>query len=164
MKRLKLDFTSEGTDYVVWAWKGNYLNLGAGSEVGFYTQNGALEYIEENFKLEHWMVADELPMTLSLYKVLGNDLIYDTYYHWLPYDDQWWITGFVPDVYDQWLLNKFGVDWGYTITADKLLQVASVDFSENPKMLKDLKKKWQTEEEVEYLIFDMEESILWITF
>ena len=110
------------------------------------------------------MVSDELPMTLSLYKVAVNGLIYDTYYHWLPYDEQWWITGFVPDVYDQWLSSKFGLDWGDTVTKDELLQIASVDFSENPQMLLDLKEKFEGKEEAQYLIFDMEENTLWIAW
>ena len=166
MNKLKLDFTlsTNNQDYVVWVWKGNYLNLGAGSEVGFYTQNETLENLEKIFKLEHWMVSDELPMTLSLYKVAGNGLIYDTYYHWLPDDNQWWITGFVPDVYDQWLSSKFGLDWGDTVTEDELLQIASVDFSENPQMLIDLKKKFEGKNEAQYLIFDMEENTLWIAW
>ena len=166
MNKLKLDFTlsTNNQDYVVWVWKGNYLNLGAGSEVGFYTQNETLENLEKNFKLEHWMVSDELPMTLSLYKVAGNGLIYDTYYHWLPDENQWWITGFVPDVYDQWLSSKFGLDWGDTVTEDKLLQIASVDFSENPQMLIDLKKNFEGKREAQYLIFDMEENTLWIAW
>lgn len=166
MNKLKLDFTlsSNNQDYVVWIWKGNYLNLGAGSEVGFYMQNGTLEYLEEEFELEHWMVSDELPMTLSLYKVAGNGLIYDTYYHWLPDENQWWITGFVPDVYDQWLSSKFGLDWGDTVTADELLQIASVDFSENPQMLIDLKEEFEGKDEAQYLIFDMKENTLWIAW
>ena len=166
MNKLKLDFTlsTNNQDYVVWVWKGNYLNLGAGSEVGFYTQNETLENLEKNLKLEHWMVSDELPMTLSLYKVAGNGLIYDTYYHWLPDENQWWITGFVPDVYDQWLSSKFGLDWGDTVTEDELLQIASVDFSENPQMLIDLKKNFEGKREAQYLIFDMKENMLWIAW
>lgn len=171
MNRLKLDFTlsTNNQDYVVWVWKGNYLNLGAGSEVGFYTQNEPLEYLEKGFKLEQWMVADKLPMTLSLYKVTGNDLIYGTYYHWLPNENQWWITGFVPDVYDQWLSSKFGLDWGDTVTEDKLLQIASVDLS---NMYSTFKRKYSSDDsniasrfsdKTPYtLIFDDKEETVWI--
>lgn len=103
-------------------------------------------------------------LSLSLYKVAGNGLIYDTYYHWLPDENQWWITGFVPDVYDQWLSSKFGFDWGDTVTEDELLQIASVDFSENPQMLIDLKRKFEGEDEDQFLIFDMKENTLWIAW
>ena len=171
MNKLKLDFTlsTNNQDYVVWAWKGNYLNLGAGSEVGFYTQNETLENLEKNFKLEHWMVSDELPMTLSLYKVAGNGLIYDTYYHWLPDENQWWITGFVPDVYDQWLSSKFGLDWGDTVTEDELLQIASIKLC---NMYNAFKRKYSPDDlniisrfsnETPYtLIFDDKEEMVWI--
>ena len=171
MNKLKLDFTlsTNNQDYVVWAWKGNYLNLGAGSEVGFYTQNETLETLEKNFKLEHWMVSDELPMTLSLYKVAGNGLIYDTYYHWLPDENQWWITGFVPDVYDQWLSSKFGLDWGDTVTEDELLQIASVKLCNMYNAFKrkyspdDLNMMLNFSDETPYtLIFDDKEEMVWI--
>lgn len=173
MNKLKLDFTlsTNNQDYVVWVWKGNYLNLGAGSEVGFYTQNGALEYLEEEFELEHWMVSDELPMTLSLYRVARNGLIYDTYYHWLPCN-QWWITGFVPDVYDQWLSSKFGLNWGDTVTEDELLQIASVDFPEFNNILTDdnpmydsIKTEYENNEYYkDKLIFDDNEDTVWIVW
>ena len=83
---------------------------------------------------------------------------------WLPDEDRWWITGFIPDVYDQWLSSKFGLDWGDTVTEDELLQIASVDFSENPQMLIDLKKNFEGKREAQYLIFDMEENTLWIAW
>ena len=146
MNKLKLDFNSNNQDYVVWAWKGNYLNLGAGSEVGFYTKSNT---IEEYTGLEQWMVDKEFPMTLSLYKIVGIG-IYLNYYNWLPDMEQWWITGFVPNIYD------------YTIKADELLQIASVDFSNEPEMLSDLKTKYEQKWQSEYLIFDEEDNMLWI--
>ena len=45
-----------------------------------------------------------------------------------------------------------------------LLQIASVDFSENPQMLIDLKKNFEGKREAQYLIFDMEENTLWIAW
>ena len=103
-------------------------------------------------------IQDELHYTIT------RSIIYDTYYHWLPGENQWWITGFVPDVYDQWLSSKFGFDWGDTVTEDELLQIASVDFSENPQMLIDLKKNFEGKREAQYLIFDMKENTLWIAW
>ena len=32
--KAKFDFTMNGTEYIIWAWKGDYLNLGAGAEIG----------------------------------------------------------------------------------------------------------------------------------
>ena len=43
-----------------------------------------------------------------------------------------------------------------------LLLIAGVDFSENPQMLIDLKKKFEEKREAQYLIFDMEVNMLWI--
>ena len=37
MQRVKFDFVCNGTSYVLWAWKGDYINLGAGAELGIYT-------------------------------------------------------------------------------------------------------------------------------
>ncbi len=36
MDREKFEFTSGGKIYIFWTWKGYYLNLGAGAEMGFY--------------------------------------------------------------------------------------------------------------------------------
>ena len=45
-----------------------------------------------------------------------------------------------------------------------LLLIAGDDFSENPQMLIDLKKKFEGKNEAQYLIFDMEENTLWIAW
>ena len=157
MRRLKLEFESDSQNYVIWAWKGNYMLLGAGSEVGFYTQGSTLEEIEEFTGLEQWMIADELPMTLSLYSVNSKGLVIDSYYHWLPDEEQWWITGFVPDIYD------------YGVKADELIQIASVDLSD---MYNEFKKSYSPDDsnmvtslsdETPYtLIFDDTEETVWI--
>ena len=138
-------------NYVLWAWKGNYLNLGAGAEVGFYTQDSNLEYINENFHLEQWMVEGEMPMTLSLYKRVGTN-VYLNYFHWFPHLEQWWITGFVPNIYD------------YSISAEELIHISSVDFSADPDMLYDLQQSKSAEENKDKLIFDEEDKKLWIIF
>lgn len=62
------------------------------------------------------------------------------------------------------LSSKFGLDWGDTVTEDELLQIAGVDFSENPQMLIDLKKNFEGKREAQYLIFDMKENMLWIAW
>ena len=36
METAQYEFTSGGIDYVVWIWKGDYLNLGLGAELGLY--------------------------------------------------------------------------------------------------------------------------------
>ncbi|MBO5017149.1 MAG: DUF4474 domain-containing protein [Bacteroidaceae bacterium] len=160
MNRMKLDFEANNKNYVIWAWKGNYLNLGAGSEVGFYTQNGTLESVEKFTGLEQWMVENELPMTLSLYNVNSSGLVIDSYYHWLPDEDQWWITGFVPNIYD------------YGVKENELIQIASVDLSSfydysshQNKVFEDLRDMY--EDDVRYndnLIFDNKNQLIWLVW
>ncbi len=160
MERLKLVFESNDKNYVIWAWKGNYMLLGAGSEVGFYTQNDTLESIEDFTGLEQWMVADELPMTLSLYHVNSDGLITDSYYHWLPDEEQWWITGFVPNIYD------------YSVKADELIQIASVDLTkfydlntQKNKVFEDLKTLYEEDKRYsDNLIFDSDNQLIWIVW
>lgn len=53
MKQEKFEFTSQNNRYIFWAWKGHYLNLGAGAELGFYKHKcrvsfGELEQIIMN--------------------------------------------------------------------------------------------------------------------
>ena len=75
----KLTFYSGKTWYVLWAWKGNYINLGAGAELGIY-------YGGE----PHWRVDKNLSLDMSMtlqYK--GAKII--------SYSAKtWWITGFNP--------------------------------------------------------------------
>ena len=63
-----------------------------------------------------------MPMTLSLYKRGGTN-VYLNYFHWFPHLEQWWITGFVPNIYD------------YSISAEKLIHISSVDLSKYPEMI-----------------------------
>ncbi|GMQ62881.1 hypothetical protein [Vallitalea maricola] len=103
------DFTCDNNEeYRLWFWKGDYLNLGAGAEVGIYYGGGP-----------HWLIDKDLalPMTLSL-KDRNNKKIFD----WKPEDDNWWITGFNPDIQN--------------IKADDLTVKATIDFSDNPDMWK----------------------------
>ncbi len=63
MAKEKFEFNSDGKDYILWAWKGDYLNLGAGAEMGIYKRmevNGT--------DTEHWIIDQSLamPMTLNL--------------------------------------------------------------------------------------------------
>ena len=147
MERLKLNFDLNGQEYIVWAWKGDYLNLGVGSEVGFYKKNNLIDKIPG---LEHWMVENEFPMTLSLYKKTGNG-IYENHYSWLPRLNQWWITGFVPNIYK------------YTINANELLQVASIDFSSEPNMYSSLKSGYESDPDYKkIIIFDDEKNTIWL--
>lgn len=88
MERLKLPFTVGDTEYIIWAWKGDYLNLGAGAELGVYEKTP-----DNNSSFYEINKAISMPMTLELY--YDGELIID----YDPGEDnpQWWITGFNPD-------------------------------------------------------------------
>jgi hypothetical protein len=75
-------FTYKGIEYIFWVWKGDYLNLGAGAELGLYYGGGP-----------HWLSATNsaIPMSMSLY-YQGNLIASCS-----PEQYQWWITCFVPE-------------------------------------------------------------------
>ena len=78
-KPAKFKFCYNRKNYIFWAWKADYINLGAGAEMGIYYGNDP-----------HWQVDKKLamPMTLKLvYK--GRTIINHS-------DTTWWITGFNP--------------------------------------------------------------------
>ncbi len=104
-------FKYNNEQYVLWIWRGDYLNLGGGAEMGIYktiTVPWAQGY--------HWDAVDfELPMTLSLYDYSKHSENPDTIFRWTPKDDQWWITGFKPDFTNP--------------QKDKMAIVGSIDFS-----------------------------------
>ena len=88
MKKEKFEFESGGKEYVLWAWKGDYINLGAGAELGIYERATFL-----GLKLPHWNVNKDLAMKMSLRVYYnGNSIIY-----YAPEEKQWWITGFNPN-------------------------------------------------------------------
>lgn len=61
--RVQFEFNSGSKDYIFWAWKGGYLNLGARAEMGIYTRMEVL-----GAQTDHWFVDQSLamPMTLKL--------------------------------------------------------------------------------------------------
>lgn len=81
----KFPFKYKGTEYILWMWKGDYWNLGAGAELGIY-------YGGE----PHWYVDTNLAMTMSLWvEYKGKTII-----SYQPEEYQWWLTGFNPWI--QW--------------------------------------------------------------
>ena len=79
MKSDYVDFSDGTTSYRLWYWRGDYINLGAGAEMGIYHGGGP-----------HWLVDTDLAVDMSMtlsYK--GESIInYST--------NTWWITGFNP--------------------------------------------------------------------
>lgn len=126
MDKRKYTFTSDGTSYTIWMWKGDYLNLGAGCETGIYEGD---DY--------HVNSAPDtnIHMSLALYdKNTGKQI-----FTYNPTDSQWWITGFNPRYqdYNQRDLEVHG----------------SIDFSNNEKLWNDFldeygdEKGWCFDEE-----------------
>lgn len=111
MDKRKFDFyDSNGdglSDYMLWAWKGDYLALGAGAELGIYKK---WAYCDQIWKVDKSLA---MKMTLKLrYKPT------DTYYiNWAPEDKQWWITGFD---YNHQYVSYWNLEATYTVSFDGL--------------------------------------------
>ncbi len=76
----KFPFAYNGQEYVIWAWKGDYINMGAGAEMGIYTGGGP-----------HWRVDKNLAMPMWVWlKYDGKTIVSHN-------DTTWWITGFNPN-------------------------------------------------------------------
>ena len=114
----KFQFTTEdGTDYVIWMWKGDYINLGSGAEVGIY---------KESVIPGQWLTSKEnaMPMSLKLTEIDTGNVLFD--YH--PSEKQWWINGFDPSHQ-----NAYAKNLQLTVT---------IDFSSNLDIYKAFKKAW----------------------
>ena len=82
MSRKKLTFSYNKTNYIIWAWKGDYINLGAGAEVGIYYGG----------KYGHWLASKSLTLSMNMsLDYRGKNII--------PFGsgkETWWYTGFNP--------------------------------------------------------------------
>ena len=78
----KEEFMMNGETYIIWAWKGDYINLGAGAEIGIYKKGIG----------NHYFTATGLSqkMQLSLKDTKNNNTIFD----YNPTERQWWVNGF----------------------------------------------------------------------
>ena len=115
------EFKYDGQDYRLWAWKGDYLNLGGGAELGIYKRMTTFAG-----DTNHWLADPKnltLPMTMTLsYK--GKTIA-----SYSPSKPQWWITSFNP-FYQ-------GVD------PDDLSVSYTVDFSGNTGMYDEFSAAWR---------------------
>jgi len=86
-KKLIFDFKASGKDYVVWCWKADYWNLGAGAEIGVYWQNDP-----GRAALGFYDVDKNLKVHAILNLVYGSEVLTP-----VPVDQtSWWITSFSP--------------------------------------------------------------------
>ena len=110
MSRAKFPFYSGNKEYIFWAWKGDYLNLGAGAEMGLYSR-----LVLQNNKTGHWIAETKLAMKMSMeLKYKGKTIA--TY---KPAQKQWWITCFNP-YYQSVKSKQLTVSFTVTFTNKKM--------------------------------------------
>ena len=146
MDTAKFQFSYDGKDYIFWAWKGDYLNLGAGAEMGIYTRMVVI-----GTPTEHWLVDQSLamPMTLTL-NYNGKQIISYGPKKDDPKDqntDKWWVTGFNP--------------YYQNVQASELTATYTIDFSGKEGMYNKFiesrdyltnKDKWSISKDNKYLL------------
>ena len=144
MRSTKLYFQDNNDDYVLWVWRGDYLTLGSGAEMGLYKKRDNTSY-----NIEHWDAVDfEVPMTLNLYNYYSANNI-EHVFSWKPENNQWWITGFNPNYSD--------------IDVEKQVLLGTIDFSEHKNMYTSLKENINQDNQ-NYVIFDDANYKVWISF
>ena len=86
MDKAKFEFSSGGNDYMLWAWKGNYLNLGAGAELGIYSnKSGILGLVDVHSpNADLWLVDTNLALPMTL-KLIDNNA--NTIFNYTPRDN-----------------------------------------------------------------------------
>lgn len=142
----RVEFETERKTYALWTWKGDYWNLQSGAEVGLYVYDKKL-----NDNRYYDAVDFEIPMTLSLYNYNNKNNI-ETIFNWAPEKEQWWITGFNPELTEP--------------NPEKMISVASIDLSTNKDLYYALKgtdnSKFHNDLQSKHLIFDDKSCIVWI--
>ena len=140
-----IHYNYNNKEYVLWMWKGDYWNLGTGSEIGLYQQS-----VESR---THYDAVDFLcPMQLSTYKY-SNGQVYGSYYNWNPiYNKQWWITAF---------------DWRHPKSdPKKLVTIGKIDFDEKTGMAQivreEIKKKFKDNKIFGDIILNKNSNTIWI--
>ena len=100
MENKKYEFRYLNQNYIIWAWKGDYLNLGAGAEVGIYRsviKKGKLIWkVDKSLAMEMNLVVYYKKGFTSVEQFTDNDVIIG----YAPTEKQWWITGFNPKYQD----------------------------------------------------------------
>lgn len=118
MDKDKFDFKSGKKEYILWAWKGDYINLGAGAEMGIYERMTVF-----GIGLPHWKVNKDLAMKMTLKLYYCGKKVVD----YAPREKQWWITGFNPN---------------YTVYSIAFLTAIYTVTFNTKKMYDDFNEKW----------------------
>jgi len=151
METERFYFNYNNSEHVLWTWKGDYWNLGAGTEIGLYQQDKSF-----TGSIKHYDSIDyELPMTLHLYNAvdyLTPHKHYENIFSWTPNEPQWWITGFNSEY--------------LSFDTDNLVTIGTVSFKGREDMYEALKKasKDYKPEKLRNLIFDDADSTVWLVW
>ena len=119
MSRAKFPFFSDSKEYIFWAWKGDYLNLGAGAELGIYSR-----LVVQGKSTGHWLAETKSPLSMMMTLRLCGKII-ATY---KPTTKQWWITSFNP--------------YYQNVCAGSLSVTFTVSFSSNKKLFRSFYNKY----------------------
>lgn len=142
MQRHKYEIDIDGdseSDYIFWAWKGDYYNLGAGCEIGIYKKVNT-----SNFGLR-WTIDTSKAFSCDLnLKYNGKEII-----NWNNNGNKhWWFTGFNSNFQYPILLNINNLKATFSVTFNcfnsQSLNNMYNNFLENWNLYKyDLNKDWK---------------------
>lgn len=141
MEVKKIEFKHNYRNHILWMWKGDYWNLGTGSEIGLYKQ--ALDCNT------HYDAVDFLStMQLSTYEY-SKGQVYGSYYNWDPINDrQWWITAF---------------DWRHpNPKTSNLVTIGKVNFGSKEDMAEEVNDAAIEKETFCDTILDKKNNTIWI--
>lgn len=102
MEPVKSEFSDEDgdgkEDYILWGWKGDYWELGAGGELGIYRRLGDSEiwYVDKNLAIDMTLNVKYRKYSYSTWTSILNWNPKDYYQNDYSKQKQWWITGFNP--------------------------------------------------------------------
>ncbi len=95
IERYIYKFKHDEINYVIWCWKGDYWNLGAGAEIGiYYTDND--KYAENNFYLIDENLTVHTRMIVKYRWLFGSEIGASTLIDF--HQTNWWVTMFTPAV------------------------------------------------------------------
>ncbi|WP_049962871.1 dockerin type I repeat-containing protein [Ruminococcus sp. HUN007] len=162
MDRLKIPYKAkysgdgEEKEHILWLWRGDYLNIGTGGEIGIYNEPTEVALITRGIQ---WFVPKyRFDMTLEIYNYHGEKDIQNVVC-WHPYEKQWWITGFNPEMRET---AKTG--FGDPNVHDTIL-VGSIDFAEEIDMYNSIKESTFPDSDwYDFVTFDDESNKLWIVW
>lgn len=125
MKSNIFEFKANNATYALWAWKGDYINLGAGCEIGIYKQLPDIV----GYSNPLWSAQPKLAMSMTLnLKHKGEVNNNANIFSYTPTENQWWANGFNPQFNDN--------------NASYMTMTATVDFSNQSSLWNGFQSEW----------------------